>query len=886
MTSALILSFYMRNHILPLSILSLLLVAACAREPVAEQFETTETPAFQVPAGSVPGVIRVKFKSEPTFTKAGGPDLSALGAYTMTRTFPPAGKWEARHREAGLHLWYDIHFDSSVSLTKAGQDALATDAVEVVEYVPEARTKALSYPFNDPRLPEQWHYYNPGGKDQWKEGCDVNAIKAWTLEVGKPEVIVAVNDNGVDYAHEDLAANMWVNQAELNGKTGEDDDNNGYVDDIYGYSFMVYSGSTSVGKIDPGDHGTHVAGTIAAVNNNGIGVSGIAGGDGTPGTGARIMVTQTLDELNHAANTAESFIYAADNGAVLVNCSWGFTNYEAPTPQSVREAIDYFNKNAGLDENGQQVGPMIGGLVIFAAGNDGREVEHPAMDDNVFSVAALSANYVRSYFTSFGEWIDISAPGGDANRQTYVLSTIKNNQYGNKQGSSMAAPHVTGVAALIVSHYGVGHKGFTRDKLIYLMQSTANKKALEENGSYATRLGAGLIDAYAALTAESSDVKPNPVNDLTAAATGNRIDLSWTIPADIDGYTPYAYSIFYSKNSLSSLDPAHPGEDVKTLQVYGAGKTSGTALTGTLTGLDFNTTYHFRICSANLMGTSSDLSAEKTCKTGSNSKPVIKALDGTSLTLSSCAKGSLRFELSDPDGHDLTWSLSKDLDGVTPTLAGGVLTLAIDALEATDNKTYNGVLSVSDGHETTTLAFSYTILKNNAPVVVAQIEDQIFASISESHVYDLTKYFSDPDGDALTFDVKQSTTSIIVKPSLAGKELTLTGHSLGGVVITVTAVDGRGASVSQSFNALVRDASRAFDIYPNPVVDKLNIRPGQEGQLEVTVTNKVGATVWSGSAAAGPFDPMSIDLSKQPGGVYYVRVQGAGVDESYTIAKK
>ena len=171
-------------------------------------------------------------------------------------------------------------------------------------------------------------------------------------------------------------------------------------------------------------------------------------------------------------------------------------------------------------------------------------------------------------------------------------------------------------------------------------------------------------------------------------------------------------------------------------------------------------------------------------------------------------------------------------------------------------------------------------------MVVAQIEDQIFASTSESHAYDLTKYFSDPDGDALTFDVKQSTTSIIVKPSLAGKELTLTGHSLGGVVITVTAVDGRGASVSQSFNALVRDASRAFDIYPNPVVDKLNIRPGQEGQLAVTVTNKVGATVWSGSAAAGPFSPMSIDLSAQPGGVYYVRVQGAGVDERYTIAKK
>ena len=876
----------MKNHILPLAILSLLLAAACARVPVAEQIETPETQTVQVPAGSMPGVIRVKFKSEPLSTKAGGPDLSALGAYTMTRTFPPAGKWEARHRAAGLHLWYDIHFDSSLPLTKAGGDLSALADVEVVEFIPQVRTLSVDYPYNDPRLPEQWHYHNAGDGDQYAEGCDVNAFKAWTLEVGKPEVIVAVNDNGTDYAHEDLAANMWINQAEMNGKPGEDDDNNGYVDDIYGYSFITYDGSTAVGKIDPGNHGTHVAGTIAAVNNNGIGVSGIAGGDGTPGTGVRLMVTQTLDEKKNGALTAPSFVYAADNGAVLMNCSWGFTNYAAPTPQSVSEAIDYFNANAGFDENGNQVGPMAGGLIIFAAGNDGREIEHPSMDDNVFAVAALSANYIRSYFTSFGEWVDISAPGGDANRNTYVLSTLKDNQYGNMQGSSMAAPHVTGVAALIVSHYGVGRKGFTRDKLIYLMQSTANKKALEENGSYATRLGAGLIDAYAALIAESSDVKPNPVNDLAATATGNRLDLSWTIPADIEGETPYAYTVFCSKNSLASLDPAHPGEGVQTLRVFGAGKASGTKLTGSLPGLEFTTTYHLRICSENLLGTFSDLSAELTAQTGKNSKPVIKALDGTSLTLSSSATGSLRFELSDPDGHDLTWKISEGLAGATATLKDGILTVTIEALQAADNTTYNGELSVSDGFDISKQAFSYTILKNNAPVVLAQIDNQFFGSTSESRDFDLTKYFSDPDGDALTYEVKQSTTSIIVKPSVSGNTLTLAGHSFGTTIVTVTATDGRGASVSQSFDALVRDASRAFDLYPNPVVDKLNIRPGQDDQLEVTVTNKVGATVWSGTAAAGPFNSLSVDLSAQPSGVYYVHVKGASVDDNYTIAKK
>ena len=107
------------------------------------------------------------------------------------------------------------------------------------------------------------------------------------------------------------------------------------------------------------------------------------------------MVTQMMDGRNGAL-TPMSVVYAADNGAVLMNCSWGFTDYAAPTPKSFSDAVDYFNEYAGMDENGEQVGPMAGGLIIFAAGNDGREVEHPSMDDNVFAVAALSANYVRS----------------------------------------------------------------------------------------------------------------------------------------------------------------------------------------------------------------------------------------------------------------------------------------------------------------------------------------------------------------------------------------------------------------------------------------------------------------------------------------------------------
>ena len=858
---------------------------ACTREPASETaVQETSAPAIEVPAGSVPGVIRVKFKNEPALagTKAEGLDLSALGNYTMSRTFPPAGKWEPRHRAAGLHLWYDIYFDGELPLTKAGSVVSSLEDVDVVEFVPMVRTQELAYPFNDPKLPIQWHYQNPGGQAQWLEGCDVNAFNAWKIETGKPEVIVAINDKGVDYNHEDLRQNMWVNEAELNGKAGEDDDNNGYIDDIYGYSFMTVDGTTTVGRITAEDHGTHVAGTVAAVNNNGLGGGGIAGGDGSVGSGVRLMATQTLNDNKNAAKTDASFVYAADNGAVLVNCSWGYVNNESPTPQSVTEAINYFNTYAGLDENGEQVGPMIGGLVIFAAGNDGREIEHPAMDDNVFAVAALSANYVRSYFTSFGEWVDISAPGGDANRKVYVYSTLPGNEYGNMQGSSMAAPHATGVAALIVSHYGVGRKGFTREKLIYLMQSTANKRALEENGSYATRLGAGLIDAYAALMAETSEAAPNPVTDLSTSVTSNRITLNWTVPAAVDGETPYAYDIFYSKKSLASLDPTHPGEDVEQVQVLGAGKPSGSALTATLENLEFGTDYHIRVCAESLLGRCSALTDDKTVRTGSNSKPVVTPLDGTSMTLAAFETGAMRFRLTDADGDALSFE-GDELPGLSYALADGVLTLTVDALKAEDGQTYKGSFTVTDGHESVKQSFSYTVKPNHAPTAKESFTDQIFTSVSESRSFDLTKYFSDPDGEQLTYTVKQASASIIVNASVSGNELILTGHSFGSTSVTVMATDARGTSVVQGFRVLVRDASRAYDLYPSPVKDYLYIRSGDNKTVDLTVSSKTGAVVYSANGAAlDPFAPLSIDMREQPGGVYYVKIG----DDRYTIVKQ
>lgn len=862
-----------------------LLAVSCAQATPDTLPVQEEAPAaIQAATGSLPGRIRIKLKHEIADTKAAGLDLSALGNYTMVRTFPEAGKWEARHRAAGLHLWYDLIFDESLPLTKAGNALLNQDLIDIVEFVPEIKAQSEPYyPFNDPGLPTQWHYQNFGNGDQYAEGCDVNAFKAWTIETGNPEVIVAINDVGVDYTHEDLAANMWINEAEFNGLPGEDDDNNGYVDDIYGYNFITYDGKTAVGKIDPGDHGTHVAGTVAAVNNNGIGVGGVAGGNGTPDSGVRLMVTQMMNEKKNGSLTEASIVYAADNGAVLMNCSWGNTNNEAPTSKALKEAIDYFNANAGMDENGNQVGPMKGGLIIFAAGNDGREVEHPAMDDNVFAVAALSANYVRSYFTSFGEWVDICAPGGDANRKTYVYSTLPDNQYGNMQGSSMAAPHVTGVAALLVSYYGAGKKGFTRDKLIYLLQSTANKKALEENGSYATKLGAGLVDAYAALTAEK-DQEPLPVSVLKGASQANTITVEWTVPGSAEVRAPYQFSVYYGKQSLKNLDPKDLPEGVNCIKVLSYGRAAGETLSATVDALSFDTDYYFRIQSESLTGLTAKLSPEIKVRTGHNSTPEVTPLDGTSLTLNAFQTGSLRFKVSDPDGQPLSISCT-EMMGLSVTINEDLVTLTMNALK-TDPGTYEGEISVSDSYAETKQAFSFKVLENKEPVVIGSIGDQIFNGTSENRSFDLSRYFSDGDGETLDYSVESSSSSIIVKTAIENGTLSLTAHSYGQTTLTVTAKDARGATARQSFRVLVRNGSVPVEAYPNPVKDYLNIRTSDTATANVKLISSLGAVCFTGSLPVSPFEPAKIDCQSYSAGIYTLVVELGSSEYRYTIVKQ
>ncbi len=421
-------------------------------------------------------------------TKSADHPLRKVTPVKMERLFPHAGEFEARTREAGLHKWYKMSLDEAMSLPDA--EVLLADAtgLEVVEFspIPKAnfdRRSAVAYPtipmgiqtdetyiFDDPKLPDQWHYYNDGSKKGMVAGSDIDVLSVWEdYTPGSSDVIVSIVDGGIDVNHEDLKDNLWMDE-----RTG-----------VYGYNFV--SGSNN---ITADDHGTHVAGTVGAINNNKIGVSGVAGGDKGRGVpGVRLMSCQIFEGENGAGG-ANAIKWGADHGAVISQNSWGYEEEVTTVFQHDRDAIDYFVKYAGYDKNGNQVGPMAGGVVIFAAGNEDRNIGSPSMYDGCIAVAAIGADYQRGYYSNYGKWVDICAPGGDAYKGYEVLSTLPGNRYGRMQGTSMACPHVSGVAALIVSN--LGGPGFTAESLKEVLLNAVNEEVLKYNQR---EIGLGLVSA-------------------------------------------------------------------------------------------------------------------------------------------------------------------------------------------------------------------------------------------------------------------------------------------------------------------------------------------------------------------------------------------------------
>lgn len=442
----------MKHHLTIICALALGL-ASCQQDSLEGSGATATQDAGEVARilpGATPGKLYVRLDDATTramATRSGAEhDLDAqLAAATTGRVsrihplFPIDPRFEKRMRRAGLDRWYVVEFDQQADLQQMATALSRTDAVTRVEpvYTPmqpkvepryadadaaKPRTRATANPlgFDDPELPRQWNLYNDGTVEESVAGADVNLAAAHQYTTGKPNVIVAVTDFGVVTEHPDLKGSMWTNEAELNGKPGVDDDGNGFVDDIHGYNFVMEDGQTV-----PGGHGTHVAGIIAARNNNGEGVSSIAGGDGSPDSGVRLMTLQffrndALETGGYNPDVPATFVYAANNGAVISQNSWG-DDYPGNgyMTDALKAGIDYFIEYAGCDADGNQRAdsPMKGGVVVFAAGNDGDRltpgagyVQYPAYYEPVVAVTAMGPDWKRAFYSNFGTWADIPSP--------------------------------------------------------------------------------------------------------------------------------------------------------------------------------------------------------------------------------------------------------------------------------------------------------------------------------------------------------------------------------------------------------------------------------------------------------------------------------------------
>lgn len=587
---------------------------------------------------------------------------------SLKRVFRPAGEFEARHRRHGLHLWYELRMDDSAPVLEAVQAYGAIGQVEIAEpsykkriigsenpafgpvYVPERKAQPdgpLAGPANDPMLGDQWHYENTGQADG-TPGSDISLFQAWSLETGSPDVVVAVTDGGAQVDHPDLEAHMWINEDEI-PDNDIDDDNNGYVDDINGYGF-----GDNTGGIAPDDHGTHVSGTVAAVTNNGIGVAGVAGGTGA-GDGARIMSLAAFGATG-TGGFAETYVYGADNGAVISQNSWGYT-LPGVFEQVVLDGIDYFIAEAGKDENGIQVGPMNGGIVIFAAGNsDSDDQWYPGFYDPTLAVGGLTNQDKKAWYSNFGAWVDISAPGGEtfvANDPHGVLSTVAGDQYAFFQGTSMACPHVSGAAALIISKFG--GSGFTPEMLRgRLTQLVDDVDAADP--AFAGLLGTGRLNAFKALQADDGNA-PEAITDLAASGVGiTHVTLTWTSPVDSANGSASVYDLRYATSPITeaNFSTATP-VDVP------APSPAGTTESFTVSGLQGGVTYYFAIKSADFFGNFSSLS--NVVEQATNFPPVV-----------SVDPPALEANLETAETTSLTLNISND--GL------GELTFAFDSLEA------------------------------------------------------------------------------------------------------------------------------------------------------------------------------------------------------------
>ncbi|MCK5534744.1 S8 family serine peptidase, partial [bacterium] len=465
---------------------------------------------------TIPREILIKFKSNSLLIKN---QFSLKNKqHKIKNIFTLSG--QKNIKEKNISKWHKISLPPNTTLEELSEIYKNCPEIELVE--PNHIYDICSSP-NDP-------YYNSSTswgqsyRDMW--GLHkIGLSHAWEIEKGNASIIVAVVDTGIDHTHPDITHNIWHNSGEI-PDNGIDDDHNGYIDDTIGWNFTNNSNDPKDGQ----GHGSHIAGTIAGITNNATGISGIS-------WNSQIMSVKGISDngWGTAADLANSIKYAADNGANIINLSWGGIG----TSWIIKEALDYAYSK--------------GCIIVAAAGNSNQDVNtfFPANYEKAITVAATNFLDEKTFFSNYGTKIDVAAPGMDIlslKAEGTVTSGVVGTNYCRLSGTSMSAPHVCGIAALILSR----HPDYTNEKIATLITCSADDLGEEGKDIY---FGWGRINAYKALLASDGIFITD--RDLTVIDTpgdkGKSITISWpkNSYSEIEGY-----KIYYSLTSFTDLSQA------------------------------------------------------------------------------------------------------------------------------------------------------------------------------------------------------------------------------------------------------------------------------------------------------------------------------------------
>jgi subtilase family domain protein len=836
--------------------------------------------------------------------------MKYAGAYKMERVFKPAGIYEERTIAEGLDRWYTIYFDESKDVAEVVQQFNKAAGVEYAERVlpiarpkftakpytgpaPQTRNQPTASAFNDPLLAKQWHYYNDGSvSPHAKKGADCNLKPVWEkYTTGKSNVIVAVVDGGIDITHEDLVDNLYINEKEKNGQAGVDDDGNGFVDDVYGYNF-VEAKDVVGGKIEPDNegHGTHVAGTVGARNNNGKGVAGVAGGNGTPDSGVRLMSCQIFRGKDEQGDAAAAIKYAADNGAVICQNSWGYSSTSGVTamPKLLKEAVDYFIKMAGCDENGQQRAnsPMKGGVVIFAAGNENKDfAAYPACYPPAVSVSAMAWNFAKASYSNYADWVTIMAPGGDQDTfgiEGGILSTVPKSKvpsgYAYFQGTSMACPHVSGIAALIASYFG--RQGFTNDELKSRLITAYRPFNIDElNPAYKGKLGKGYIDAEAAFESDTK-IAPEKVGTLTLTPDFVDITAEWSIAKDEDKTAAF-YRLYISPNDLT----AENIKDMSFKEINGMGHSLGEKLRFTFDNLQDNKAYSIAVVAVDRWGNLSGPAIQK-CTTKLNHAPEVTNFPEEVIELNNNERKTFSFKVADPDGHNWDIKAVGETKGVSYSLNQATVTVNLVPVLQAGSYTCTFVLTDDLGAKAEK-SFTFKIVKYMPPKLEQPFANYIIG-LDEGPVTISLKGHYTSSGSQLSYKANVANGGI-ASAQVSNDQLQVKPLARGITRINVLASDGRQTSSDGSFQVRVVEKKSApvYAVYPIPAKTDINALLNPEvTQAEFVISSTVGEQVMEATVTPDKNNVAKLDLSKLRPGTYKLTVHTSKGNHTQMFIKR